>query len=305
VVVLTTARGKTQIERELFGPDTVWQSLRRALRAEGDALCLSEIAVFQATDRRSGRFRDLDDIRSPEDNAVAADFLLDHVRRFAENRDARLIASIAGGRKTMSALLYACVSLLGRETDRITHVLVREDLEQRRDPKFYFPQTPAEARGIQLADIPFVPLRNRFAELGRLPGHFHTLVSHYARQIERDAHRRANVRLDPERRAVEVDGVAVKLPPHAFALLAYMLEVNQAGRVPESLDAAIEPLRERAPSWLPPDTGQAEQVEEALLEIRKKKHQIRAALRKRGLEWLPGTGAGEALRLPPFRLLPR
>ena len=65
--------------------------------------------------------------------------MLDQFRMVVEKADATLIASIAGGRKTMGALLYGCMTLLGRETDRLTHVLVHEPFETGVSLNFIFP----------------------------------------------------------------------------------------------------------------------------------------------------------------------
>ena len=126
----------------------MWDALRARLAALGHDLTGrlqfgttgGDIRVFSAPDRRTGRSRELEDIRTPEDNQAAADLVLDEVRRITFNDDTRLVASLAGGRKTMGALLYAALSLLGRPQDRLTHVLVNEPFDDPRlAPRFYFP----------------------------------------------------------------------------------------------------------------------------------------------------------------------
>lgn len=119
VVVLTTLAGRQAIERELFSAvepngKTVWEQLRRAVLGpnapEDSRLILDPPGVIAAPNRTAGRTYPLEDIRRREDNSAAADFILDEVRRIVENPDMRLIASLAGGRKTMGALLYAAMT---------------------------------------------------------------------------------------------------------------------------------------------------------------------------------------------------
>ena len=113
----------------------------------------------------------LSDIRSPDDNTLAADALLNEVRTLCADDDCALHVSIAGGRKTMGFFLGYALSLFGRSQDRLSHVLVNEPFESLRD--FYFP--PAEPKvlhtpsgrpihtsdaEIMLAEIPFVRLRD-------------------------------------------------------------------------------------------------------------------------------------------------
>ena len=154
VIVVTTADGRRELERQLFGPEprfggrTPWDTLRDALSAAGHDLSGhlrfgttgDDIRVITGCDPVTGRTRELADLRTPADNEAAADFLLEQVRALVENPDTRLVASLAGGRKTMGALLYACLTLVGRETDRLTHVLVNEPFETLRG--FWFPGQP-------------------------------------------------------------------------------------------------------------------------------------------------------------------
>lgn len=270
IIAVTTTAGREAIRRELFATPSggtravaaerrrdrdavrpsalpcVWDQLRCALAARGFPLAsklrfgttADDIRVFTRADAR-GRSVELEDIRTPADNEAAADFLLDKLREFAENEDVRLICSLAGGRKTMGALLYACLSLVGRETDRLTHVLVNEPFDDPRlQPRFYFPTRPptlhranpppsrvssAKAR-IQLADVPFVPLRNLFPrELGRMPGRFMSLVEQY-RGIIGQLSEPPRVELSEDEPVVVVEGRPVRLPATAFALLNFLVE---------------------------------------------------------------------------------
>ncbi|MCF8007228.1 MAG: TIGR02584 family CRISPR-associated protein [Methylovulum sp.] len=112
----------------------------------------------------------LDDIKSPEENEAAADFITQKVNEFTRDEDSVLYVSIAGGRKTMGYYLGYALSLYGRVQDRLSHVLVTERYESL--PNFFYP-TPysqlikdrdnqaldAHAAQILLANIPFVRLR--------------------------------------------------------------------------------------------------------------------------------------------------
>jgi len=191
IVVLTTTVGKDQIERELFTPQPHfndqcgWDCLREKLQERGHDMKgrlrfdpASDLHILTRWDESSHRNLFLSDIRTAADNEAVADCILEFVRSIVESPDTRLIASIAGGRKTVGTLLYACMTLVGREDDRLTHVLVNEPFDDARlSPRFYFPEQPsaelttpdnktvrAPEAHIDLADVPFVPLRNLFPE---------------------------------------------------------------------------------------------------------------------------------------------
>ena len=268
VVVITTISGRQAIERELLMPaqpdaPTVWQQLRRAVlgkAAEHDPrLNFDALRLIEAPNPRTGKSDWLEDLRTPEENAATANFILAELRRWVETPDTRLVLSIAGGRKTMGALLYACISLLGRETDRLTHVLVNDPFDDPRlKPRFYFPKQPqqelvamdgravraAEAK-IDLADLPFVPLRNLFErDLVRKPCSFVELVRRCRGKVEEIARRNVRLKLAWSRRVIAVNDQPVRLSPLQCLLLLFLAENAKLARpAPEKYEAAIEPLQ--------------------------------------------------------------
>ncbi len=114
----------------------------------------------------------LDDIRSPEENSIAADFITEKMRQLTADKNVSLHVSLAGGRKTMGYYMGYALSLLGRLQDRLSHVLVSQGFETH--PAFFYP-TPASkviSNGtnnkldasdalVTLAKIPFVLLRDK------------------------------------------------------------------------------------------------------------------------------------------------
>ena len=249
VIAVTTLPGKARIEDELFKPMpqyrglSVWQALRRSVLGPGferdPRLNFDEVRVIARRDPKLGRSFPLEDIRTPADNEVAADFILEELRKITENADTRLVASLAGGRKTLGALLYAALSLLGRPQDRLTHVLVNDPFEDPGlSPRFYFPTRPetlhhhprtgkvhrSVAAHVSLADVPFVRLRELFPKLlGRYPGTFSGLVRAYGERIE-EISGPPEVALDDADLSMRVNGVRVVLAPREFALFAFLVE---------------------------------------------------------------------------------
>ena len=78
---------------------------------------------------------DLEDIRSPEENAAAADTITALVADLTQDANAALHVSIAGGRKTMGFYLGYAFSLFARPQDQLSHVLVTAPFENH--PDFY------------------------------------------------------------------------------------------------------------------------------------------------------------------------
>jgi len=183
--------------------------------------------------------RALDDIRTPEQNTLAADFITETVRRLTETADSELHVSIAGGRKTMGYYLGYALSLYGRPQDRLSHVLVSDPYETNRE--FYYPtpydhpihskrgdkEITVDARNAQvdLAEIPFVSLRHGLPEAlltGRAS--FRATV-----EAARAAIGPAALALDPATRKIQAANKTFTLPPAQFALLAMFAQRARVG----------------------------------------------------------------------------
>ena len=153
VRIVTTAHGAKEAREKLIG-DNHFGRLIYDLGLTIDALRDEHIWVIQR------RGRELDDIRTLDDNEAAQQLILTKIRELTDPEDTELHVSLAGGRKTMSFSAGYALSLLGREQDRLSHVLVAEGYER---PDFFYPEnrenrTPAGEPIVSLADVPFVRL---------------------------------------------------------------------------------------------------------------------------------------------------
>ena len=301
VVFITTGIGAARIKDHLhtprltFGGLTTWQVLRAALKAKDDELIAEDPRLIGRANTHTGTLDTLDDIQTPEENDIAAGFILEEVRRVTMNPDIMLIASIAGGRKTMGALLYAAVTLIGRDTDRLTHVLVNAPYETL--PGFFFPSQPGgtlvDEQGkkyspagatVQLADVPFVPLRNRFDDLRDMPGSFSGLVRRYTKTIKQDAERLVLIEIAYRQKCFWIDGVPVNASIRSLAILHFLLAEHEAGRIPvgqpEAADSMLRWLTtaDFIPLGVKPSGVSAEDIRHDLSELRK-------ALKKTTVAW--------------------
>lgn len=256
VIAVTTSRGRDQIQKHLFQPTeqladtTPWQALRDTLSAVGHDLddrlrfgtTGDDIRVITTTDPATGTSTELPDLQTPADNNAAADYILEQVRAIVENQDTQLIASLAGGRKTMGALLYACMNLIARSEDRLTHVLVNPPYDTL--PHFWFPHQPgqdinhphldtvhpaSDAR-LQLADVPFVPLRNLFhKQLGHSPGGFANLVASCTGKIHQQAAENLRLTLTFSTCELIINQHRAILSPKSFLFLAFLFHAAKSG----------------------------------------------------------------------------
>lgn len=249
VVVITTLKGEADIHEQLLTPPAEWNNMKVWERLRQDIFRVTNtpnnspklqlsVRVIELPDEASGIKTKAYDLRSKSDNAEAADFILQTIVPFVEAADHHVIASIAGGRKTMGALLYASMSLVGRETDRVTHVLVNEPFDMTRG--FFYPEQPvrllqafdpatkktypvsATAAVIDLADVPFVPLRNGFKELNEKSRSFSGLVDRYTNELKRSLDRKPRVALDVDSGKIRIEEVTISLTGRELLVATFL-----------------------------------------------------------------------------------
>jgi CRISPR-associated protein (TIGR02584 family) len=314
VIFITTGIGAAKIKELLHSPlpafdgQTAWQALRTALKANDNELIAEEPRLIGLANKKTGTFDPLPDIQTREENDIAASFILEEVRRVTMNPDTPLIASIAGGRKTMGALLHAAVTLLGRETDRLTHVLVSPPYESL--PGFYFPGQPGgslptrdgkdshlpKKACVQLADVPFVPLRNRFDDLREIPGSFSGMVKKWSKTLKADAARPALIEISYREKTLSVDDQPFKLPIKVLAVLHFLLDQQKQGKSPMDQPEAAERMTDwlKKADFIPliprPKSMDAEGIRHSL-------NDLRTALKVQGW-FIPQR----SLTAPPFTL---
>ena len=193
IVVLTTRPGKDKLCHEILdGRPNVWGRMCESLRNEN--IDIEGRLVFGDTSIRmipDAEGNGIDDLRSGEDNLRAADFMLQQLRQYTESSDTVVLVSIAGGRKTMSALLFSCMTLLGREDDKVFHVLLPSEFEGGVEPPMFYPVegvtyvnrlTGKKYKGdsfrSELFEVPFVRMRGWYLEKFKsIPPSYHTLIS--------------------------------------------------------------------------------------------------------------------------------
>lgn len=163
VLVLTTEEGKRHIEEVLF-KGRLWRDF---CEEYGLYIDFDPRRIIVLKDRDG---QPLEDIRTPEECEKAGEQIADFVRRQAEDPQAVLHCSVAGGRKTMGTHLSFALQLFGREQDTLSHILVHPPELERCRTFFYPPREAAsfevdgrpitEEISLDVATIPFVHLRH-------------------------------------------------------------------------------------------------------------------------------------------------
>ena len=237
VCVLTTTIGRQAIVKHLFENEG-WQRLVKALAKAGvpieGRLRFGLGGEFIRIPSTADGSAELADIMTDEDNSLVADFFLSTIRQFTEDPSTVLYTSIAGGRKTMGALLLSCMSLVGRTDDHVLHVLVNPPFDGNVDPPFLFPErnvkyTPRgggqpltfKDASISLVDIPFVKMRGWYQDKFKSPSPRYSDLVRAAQSAGPEATvSKPMLRFDLDDGALFVDEDCVRLSPVEFITLA-------------------------------------------------------------------------------------
>jgi CRISPR-associated protein (TIGR02584 family) len=223
--IITTASGRQHLERELLDPQ----------RGQFFAFCrdygidpgrinfgADTISMLHFPDGRL-----LDDIRTPEENMLAANQICAIVRELTRDTKTQLFASAAGGRKTMSIYLATAMQLYARSWDTLWHVLVSPEFEQL-DDFYYIPPTPRQVcftdrqsgqkrsistakAEIDLAPIAFVRLRGILGSSLIGDGKsYDAIVSDLQSNLDllEESH---DLRISTVEKCIEVSGLRVRL----------------------------------------------------------------------------------------------
>ena len=233
VVAITTKSGKSRLAETLL-EGGVWNDMLACLKREGidveGRLVFGSASIHAIPDARGN---EIDDLRTGEDNLRAADFMLAQLRQFTEDCGTELHVSIAGGRKTMSALMFSCMTLLGRADDKVYHVLLPPEFEGGSvQPPFFFPERgvtytvantgkkyKAEKIRSELFEVPFVRMRGWYQDKFKtIPPSYRTLISR-VQEVAPPAVAYPEIEIDAWNGWVKVDGNTVAMSKSCFAML--------------------------------------------------------------------------------------
>lgn len=294
VHIVTTREGAARVTATLLGPRGALTALRQEYRLPLEALRCPPDHVHVLVDARG---EPLDDIVTSRDSEAVGEQLAALVQRLGAPPGTALHCSLAGGRKTMGALLAMALQLHGGPQDRLYHVLVSPPWERVDD--FFFPTrrsrrlrgpdgfVDARRAEVALAELPLLRLGPAVRRLG-LSG---LDLARLAAEVEAEAAGRLRLEplvLDPARRSVRVGDFRVVLPAQQFALYQlYVLTRHRCRR------AACR-IGGRCPACQLPDDAVHDRRAE-LLALYRTLHPASARLEERTSG--PASETEEALRL--------
>lgn len=229
IFLITTTHGASNAELDLLAEDTNWFG-RLLAEYNLPPIRFTEKEILIITDKQGNK---LDDIRTPQQNEAAADFITETVRMLTADASNQLHVSIAGGRKTMGYYLGYALSLFGRRQDSLSHVLVSAPYESH--PQFFYPtkerkvihvandkNRPLDCNKakVELAYIPFVRLREGLhKDILNNNGSFSKTVKE-AQQALPDI----ELKIDVAEQTITASGINISISASQFAIYWMLAE---------------------------------------------------------------------------------
>lgn len=233
--LISTLEGARRANLELLHPQTgKFHQFCADYHLEG--IAFNEHTIYTIEDKAG---TPLNDIKTPQDNEAAADFITHIVSKLTSDHQSALHVSIAGGRKTMGYYLGYALSLYGRVQDRLSHVLVSENYEGLQD--FFYPtpeshviydrhRNPLDTQKaeVMLAHIPFVRLRDG------LPSHLLGGAMGFSESIAlaRSFENKPRLKIDKKQRCLYANSLKVKMSSSNFSFYLWMIEQTVYGQRP-------------------------------------------------------------------------
>lgn len=236
VSVISTQEGKRVACDKLLDPRAGrFYQLQRDYPGQCRQLRFSTEQIFVARDG----LLPLYDIQSRSDSENFLELILRVLWEKTSDAQTAVHCSLAGGRKTMSSYMALVMQMLGREQDKLYHVLLTPQ-EAEHHPEFFYPAPKTKMLKlpngrmfdsakvkVELVEIPYVRLRERLPiELLDRRASFAELLQWT--QAEIAALPRAPVlQLIPKARLIRIGGREIELPPIEFCLYWHFAERSQ------------------------------------------------------------------------------
>ncbi len=235
VTVISTASARQKTIETLLLPESgMYFRLCQEYPNHFADLQFTEASICVATDGRASIW----DISNSGQSQAYLDLILSTINTITTNNESTLHAVVGGGRRTLSVYLAMALQLLGREQDRLYHLVVNPwEVETHSD--FYFPtresrlmvtfsgnQFDAKDVSVDLIEIPFIRLRNRFP-IGKLSAR---TGQHLVEWIQREINGALvlpELVLDKKNLCLRIGPDVVCLQPQQFCLYWYFADLSR------------------------------------------------------------------------------
>jgi CRISPR-associated protein (TIGR02584 family) len=235
VIVISTAGARQKTIETLLAPESgIYYRLCDEYPEYFTDLQFSDSNILVATNGPTPIW----DISDSAQSQAYLDLILSTVNTLTARNESILHAVVGGGRRTLSVYLAMAMQLLGREQDRLHHLVVNPwEVETNSD--FNFPtrksrlmvtyggtQFDAKEVRVDLVEIPFIRLRNRFP-VGKLNTRTGQHLVEWMQHEINGALVLPELVLDKEHLCLRIGADVIVLQPQQFCLYWYFADLSR------------------------------------------------------------------------------
>ena len=154
IKVFTSLEGRDKIINTIF-KNNLMKEMEKELDREIGQIPFNEADIIVFEDAKG---QPIDDFRTTETNECAANRLYEEMKRWSDNPQNRITATVAGGRKTVSAAMALAFQLYAREQDELMHIMPPNEMmdpESEKSKTWFYPSDPKDPN--QQLDVTLLP----------------------------------------------------------------------------------------------------------------------------------------------------
>ena len=231
IKVITTTKGRDLLVKSMF-TDGVLVQLEAALGMKSGQIpfTISDIMVIE--NETTGE--EIQDLLTSEENEAASNMISNWIKHYTDTDGVRLTATVAGGRKTQSAIMALAFQLYGRTDDELIHIIAPD--ERMMDREWFFPSEPADpTQFLSVSDVPVL-------RVGRyLSRNLNQSTESMVREIQESLYAARPIeRIEIEKNLLYVDGEEVKITPREASYYRYFLKRRVNASCPDDCPGCQE-----------------------------------------------------------------
>ena len=119
IVIFTTSKGRDIICEKLFDQG-ILAKMEKDLSLTENYFNFSEDNIIVYKNEFN---EEINDIRTENESLIAVDTIFNIMKKYTQNNNSKIIATIAGGRKTMGSMMSTSFQMLAREQDELIHIM--------------------------------------------------------------------------------------------------------------------------------------------------------------------------------------
>lgn len=151
IIFFTTKKGKEVAHRELF-ENNIINKLHNDLNLKQKAFNLTKEDIIFIKDNKGS---EIEDTRINSDSFELMNEIFETMKKYSNDSNWRITATIAGGRKNMSTMMSTSFQMLARKEDELIHIIAPDDLMYNNEISWFYPSKASDPK--QKLDVSIVP----------------------------------------------------------------------------------------------------------------------------------------------------